>query len=59
MVQKFDIFHRASDGQPLWIKAVDGVEEAKAFLLALPVPSRNDYFVFDIKAGKAVRVLPT
>jgi hypothetical protein len=58
MLQKFDIFHTMPDGYPLWITAVDGISEAKAFLLTVPVLSRQEYFVFDIRAGKVVPILP-
>ena len=46
MSPKFDLFMKLSDGQPIWIKAVEGLEEAKGELRQMAVaallgPSRR------------------
>ena len=35
MVLTYDIFERLPDGQPLWVKAVGTLEEARAHIVAL------------------------
>jgi len=46
MSAKVDIFKRLPDGQPLWMKAVDGLEEAKAQLTRLTAISPGEYFIY-------------
>ena len=45
MDAKFDIFKRLPDGHPLWLKAVDGLEEARAQLVRLAASSPGEYFI--------------
>ena len=49
MGAKFDIFKRLPDGHPLWVKAVEGLEEAKAQLRGLMASSPGDYFIYSVR----------
>ncbi|MGB6898958.1 MAG: hypothetical protein WBE12_10225 [Candidatus Acidiferrum sp.] len=42
MGTKFDIFRKLPDGHPLWVKAVDGLEEARAQLARLAALAPGD-----------------
>jgi hypothetical protein len=60
MVLTYDIFERLPDGQPLWVKAVGTLEEARAHIVALGCSSGRsvrDFFVYDVKRGSEVPVL--
>lgn len=54
MVPQYDIFLRLPDGHPVWVKAVDSLEEAKRQLAQMARDKTNptDYFIFDSKDGK-------
>jgi len=52
-----DIFKRLPDGHPLWVKAVDGLEEARAQLVRLAASAPGEYFVYSVQHGRVV--LPT
>ena len=54
MGTKFDIFKKLSDGHPLWVKAVDGLEEARAQLARLAASSRGEYFIYSLRNGCVV-----
>jgi len=47
MVANFDIFLRLPDGQPVWIKAVDSLEEAGRQLAEIKARLPGEYFIFD------------
>lgn len=49
MGAKFDIFKRLPDGHPLWVKAVEGLEEAKAQLARLTASSTDEYFIYSVR----------
>ncbi|MGA2418885.1 MAG: hypothetical protein ABSG69_02275 [Candidatus Acidiferrum sp.] len=55
----YDLFERLPDGQPIWVKAVASVEDARATIVTL-VASRGrapqDFFVYDVKRGAVVTV---
>jgi hypothetical protein len=51
---KFDIFRRLPDGQPLWVQAVEGLDEAKRQLAQLIQSNPGDYFIFDTNASAIV-----
>lgn len=55
----YDLFERLPDGQPLWVKAVASIDDARATIVSL-VASRGrapkDFFVFDVKRGAVVAV---
>jgi hypothetical protein len=55
MDAKFDIFKRLPDGHPLWVKAVDGLEEAKAQLARLATSAPGDYFIYSAKQGRVLQ----
>jgi len=54
MSPKFDLFMKLSDGQPIWIKAVEGLEEAKGELRQMAVAAPGDYFIFDTTKGRII-----
>jgi hypothetical protein len=51
MDAKFDIFKKLPDGHPMWVKAVDGLEEAKNQLSRLAASSPGEYFIFSVRQG--------
>lgn len=51
MHYKLDIFRSLPDGQYLWIKSVEGLEEAKSQLRRLTQIEPGDYFIFDTNNG--------
>ena len=54
MKHKLDIFRSLPDGQCLWIRAVENLEEAKSQLLNLAQREPGDYFVFDTSCGRRI-----
>jgi hypothetical protein len=55
MDAKFDIFMRLPDGHPIWVKAVDGLDEAKNQLARLAVSSPGEYFIYNVQNGDIVQ----
>jgi hypothetical protein len=55
MDAKFDIFKRLPDGHPLWLKAVDGLEEARAQLVRLAASSPGEYFIYSVQNACVVQ----
>jgi len=51
---KFDIFKKLPDGQPIWIKAVEGLDEAKRQLDHLTANSPGDYFIYNTRNGRVI-----
>jgi hypothetical protein len=51
MKHKLDIFRSLPDGQFLWVKAVEGLEEAKSQLYKLAEREPGDYFIYDAHLG--------
>jgi hypothetical protein len=49
MDAKFDIFEKLPDGHPVWVTAVDGLEEAKAQLARLAASSPSEYFIYSVR----------
>jgi hypothetical protein len=54
MERKFDIFRKLPDGQSLWIKAVEGLEQAEQQLLRAKETSPGEYFIFNPRNGSVV-----
>jgi hypothetical protein len=52
---KLDIFRRLPDGQLLWVKAVEGLEEAKRQLGRLAEVNPGDYMIYDTRLGCMVQ----
>jgi hypothetical protein len=44
---KLDIFQRLPDGEPIWIKAVETLDQAKEQIAQLAASTPGQYFVFD------------
>jgi hypothetical protein len=55
MGAKFDIFKKLPDGHPLWVKAVDGLEEARVQLARLAATSPGEYFIYSVRNGCEIR----
>jgi hypothetical protein len=55
---KFDIFKKLPDGQPIWVKAVEGLEEAKLQLGQIASQFPGDYFIFDMRSGRKIAFHP-
>lgn len=49
MDAKFDIFKKLPDGHPLWVKAVEGLEEAKAQLARIAANAPGEYFIYSVR----------
>jgi hypothetical protein len=52
MNAKFDIFRKLPDGQPIWVMAVEGLEEARRQLLEMAATAPGDYFIYDTRHGR-------
>lgn len=60
MTLTYDIFERGPDGQPLWVRAVGTLDEARAHIMALGHSrgrSVRDFFVYDVKRASEVPML--
>jgi hypothetical protein len=55
MGAKFDIFKKLPDGHPLWVKAVEGLEEAKAQLARLTASSPGEYFIYSVRNARVIQ----
>ena len=51
----FDIFKKLPDGHPLWVQAVEGLEEAKKQLARLAASSPGDCFIYCARNGRIVQ----
>ncbi len=54
MMAMFDIFMRLPDGQPVWIKAVNTLEQAEREVAQLAAKSPGDYFIFNVNSGQVL-----
>jgi hypothetical protein len=54
MDAKFDIFKKLPDGHPIWVKAVDGLEEARNQLDQMSRAAPGEYFIFNTRNGQIV-----
>jgi hypothetical protein len=57
MGAKFDIFKKLPDGHPLWVKAVEGLEEAKGQLTRLAASSPGEYFIYSVRNGCVIHAI--
>jgi hypothetical protein len=56
----YDLFERLPDGQPLWVRAVASLDEARLQIVDLVATrgrSAKDFFVYDVRRGSVVPVL--
>ena len=51
---KFDIFRKLPDGQPIWLRAVDGLNEAKKQLSEIAYSEPGDYFLYNSPTGQII-----
>ncbi len=55
MTAKFDIFLKLPpDGNPIWIKAVDTLEEARHQVLRITEEAPGDYFIYNARNGQVM-----
>jgi hypothetical protein len=54
MTAKFDLFMRLPDGQPIWIKAVERLEDARNELAQIAAHTPGNYFIFNASNGQLV-----
>jgi len=54
MIANFDIFMRLPDGQPVWIKTVDSLQEAECELAEISAKFPAEYFVFNVGNGRVM-----
>jgi hypothetical protein len=55
MNAKFDIFLKLPpDGNPIWIKAVDTLEEARHQVLRITEEAPGDYFIYNARNGQVM-----
>jgi hypothetical protein len=54
MNEKFDIFKRLPDGNPLWVRAVEGLVEAKKQLAQIAEVAPGEYFLYESPTGKII-----
>jgi len=54
MMAKFDIFKKLPDGHPLWVKAVEELEEAKAQLARMAELAPGEYFIYNARKGLVI-----
>jgi hypothetical protein len=52
--QTFDIFKRLLDGQPEWVEAVEGLEEARTCVASLSSNSPAEYFIYSVADQRVV-----
>lgn len=55
MKSTLDIFRRLPDGQPEWVEAAEGLDQAKERLIRLTSNSPAEYFIYSV-ADRAVVV---
>ncbi|HTP43068.1 MAG TPA: hypothetical protein VMG82_00045 [Candidatus Sulfotelmatobacter sp.] len=53
----YDIFKEDPSGNPLWVEAVEGLEQAMNRMEELAAGGDCDYYLFCAQAGKVVRRL--
>jgi hypothetical protein len=54
MTETFDIFSDLAETGPIWIEAVQGLENAKARVTELLQAHPGNYFIFDPLAAKVI-----
>ena len=54
MKAKFDLFLRLPDGQPVWIKAVEKLEDARNELAQMAAHAPGNYFIFNASNGQLI-----
>jgi hypothetical protein len=51
MKHKVDIFKKLPNGQMVWVRSVDGLDEAKVQLRRLEYINPGEYFIYDYRFG--------
>jgi hypothetical protein len=54
MDETYDIFRELAETGPIWIEAVQGLDQAKARLTELLEARPGNYFIFDPLAAKVI-----
>lgn len=55
MTRVVDIFAKLPDGSPIWVEAVDGLENARQRVRELNRMTPRDYFLFSEQNGRVER----
>jgi len=56
---KLDIFQKLGNGQLIWVKAIEGLEEAHSELKQLARTKPGEYFIYDAHMGCAIESAAT
>ena len=56
MPSKLDIFRGKPDGSPVWVKTAENLDDARAQVRRLAEAVPDEYFVFDPRRGRVIRV---
>lgn len=56
MTITYDIFRKLPAGEPLWVEAVQGLEDAQSRLRELVAIKPGDYYVYDLGRERIVAV---
>ena len=54
MTESYDIFRELAETGPIWIEAVQGLENAKARVAELLAMRPGNYFIYDPLAAKVI-----
>jgi hypothetical protein len=52
----YDIFRKLPDNSPIWVEAIEGLDEAKQRLLQLSSSSPDKYVLYDSRAQKFIEL---
>jgi len=55
----YDLFERLPDGQPVWVKAVASIDDARTLIGSLAASrgrAAKDFFVYDVRRGAEIAV---
>jgi hypothetical protein len=54
MTVTYDIFRKLPAGEPVWVEAVQGLEDAKSRLSELVTVRPGDYYIYDLGRERIV-----
>ncbi|MFY9688788.1 MAG: hypothetical protein WA369_05340 [Candidatus Acidiferrales bacterium] len=56
MVVTYDIFRKLPAGDPVWVEAVRGLEDAKSRVQELVSARPGDYYIYDLGCERIIAV---
>jgi hypothetical protein len=59
MTVTYDIFRKLPAGEPVWVEAVQGLEDAKSRLQELATVRPGDYYIYDLGHERIVAMAST